>query len=202
MTVSVFAIASGTNANLVVNGSFEDAYVCKNQWKWFTADQVHGWDGSTIEIWNNFRHFSSFDGQQHAELNAHNNGNNQFSIYQSFATTKGASYDVSFAYAARTSNNEQFSYTLESGADIVETSTIRNHLVKKWSMFETSFVASSDISSIMFTSIIPSVGTVGNFLDDVVVALSPNQPSIDVSATTGIGLIFAAMLSIIYLRKR
>lgn len=202
IAASIVAVSAASNANLIVNGSFEDSNVGNNQWKWFTADNVNGWEGSTIEIWNNYQNFAAYDGVKYAELNAHNNGNNVFSIFQTFSTVQGASYDVSFAYAARTGNNEKFSYAISSGVDLLNTQIINNDLVKSWTLFNTSFIATGISSEIMFTSIVPSTGTMGNFLDDVRVTFSETLGNAtDVSAPASIALVFAGLFGLMFARK-
>ena len=59
-------LAASANANLIVNGSFEDNDVAEGTWQYFVADDVNGWDGSNIEIWDGLNGVASADGEQHA----------------------------------------------------------------------------------------------------------------------------------------
>ena len=161
-------LAASANANLIVNGSFEDNDVAEGTWQYFVADDVNGWDGSNIEIWDGLNGVASADGEQHAELNAHPYAG-EFSIFQDFATVIGQSYDVSFFYSARQSNAESFAYSV--GSLMGE---LTDHVVGSWSQFQGSFIATGETSQIRFTSI--TNGTVGNFLDGVVVAASVLEP--------------------------
>lgn len=161
-------LAASANANLIVNGSFEDNDVADGTWQYFAATDVNGWEGSNIEIWDSLNGVVSADGEQHAELNAHPYAT-QFSIFQDFATVVGQSYDVSFFYRARQSNAEAFAYSV--GSLMGE---LTDHVVGSWSQFQGSFIASSTVSQIRFTSI--TNGTVGNFLDGVVVTASVPEP--------------------------
>jgi hypothetical protein len=152
----------GANANLIVNGGFEDNNVAAGNWAYFSSASVNGWDGDNIEIWDSFSGVVAPEGTQHAELNAHPFDGSVFSIYQNFATVVGQTYDVSFFYSARVNSNEQFSFSAGSLAAL-----LNDHVVGSWKQFTGSFVASSVVSTIAFTSY--DTGTLGNFLDDVVV---------------------------------
>ena len=177
-------LAASANANLIVNGSFEDNDVAEGTWQYFAADDVNGWDGSNIEIWDGLHGVASAVGEQHAELNAHPYAG-EFSIFQNFATVIGQSYDVSFFYSARQSNAESFAYSV--GSLMGE---LTDHVVGRWSQFQGSFIASSETSQIRFTAI--TNGTVGNFLDGVVVTASVPEPGSLVLFALGLfGLGFA-----------
>lgn len=155
-------LALNAQANLIVNGGFEDNNVAPNNWAYFPSSSVNGWEGDNIEIWDSFGGVVAPEGQQHAELNAHPYDGSVFSIFQSFATVIGQTYDVSFFYSARESNNEQFSFSVDTLSAL-----LNDHVVGSWKQYTGSFVASTTVSTITFTSYDNS--TVGNFLDDVVV---------------------------------
>jgi hypothetical protein len=160
-------------ANLIQNGGFEDTAVKSKSWAWFYADDVEGWSGSNIEIWDNYGGVTAYEGAQHAELNAHAGNGQSFSIYQSFATQIGMWYDLSFAYSARASSNEAFLVSLLASDDSEFFSTLLNdHEVKQWSLFNNSFQAVDAVTTLRFTSVTPYAGTVGNFLDDIQVNTS------------------------------
>jgi hypothetical protein len=176
LTLIFTSICSPVMANLIQNGGFEDTAVSRNSWAWFYASDVVGWSGSNIEIWDSFQGFSAFEGSQHAELNAHPSNGQAFSIFQSFTTLIGATYELSFAYSARSSNNEAFLLSLYAGNSTELVSTlIDDHEVKKWSLFNSSFVATDLTTTLRFTSVTPYSGTVGNFLDDIKVTESPRR---------------------------
>jgi hypothetical protein len=202
LAASVLACAATSNANMIVNGGFEDSNVETNKWKWFTSANVNGWDGSTIEVWDSLQNFDSYEGDQHAELNAHGNNGNVFSIFQTLATTAGVTYDVSFAYAARRNRGEQFSYAVDDGNAIIDTVLFNNNLVKQWTLFETSFVATSTASKIVFTSITPSTGTRGNFLDNVIVTPNDELSTANVSAPASVALMLAGMFGLMFSRRK
>lgn len=155
-------LALNAQANLIVNGGFEDNYVAAGNWAYFPSSSVNGWEGDNIEIWDSFGGVVAPQGTRHAELNAHPFDGTVFSIYQSFATVIGQTYDVSFFYSARESNNEQFFFSAGTLAALLD-----DHVVGSWKQYTGSFVATATTSTITFTSYDNS--TVGNFLDDVVV---------------------------------
>lgn len=202
LAASVLSCAAASNANLIVNGSFEDSDVDNGQWQWFTANNVNGWDGSPIEIWDNYDNFGSYDGEQHAELNAHGNEGQMFSIFQTFSTVAGYTYDVSFAYAARTINDEQFNYSIDNGNATIDSVLFNNDLVQEWTLFETSFVANSAQSTITFTAITPSTGTLGNFLDDVTVLTSEELVPAEVSAPATVVLMLSGLFGLMFARRK
>jgi hypothetical protein len=178
------AIAAPASANLIENGSFEQAEesVSPGSWKYFTADQVDGWEGSNIEIWNDFNGVQATDGVQFAELNAHPSSGSEFGIYQDFATTTGQWYDLSFAYRARQSNGEVFSVDAAGTSWIID-----DHVTSSWSFFSGGFEATSASTKLLFTSIVPETGTVGNFLDNVkVTAASVPEPGTLALLTLGL----------------
>jgi hypothetical protein len=172
-------LSSPVQANLIVNGGFEDTQIRKNSWNWFNSSRVDGWDGSNIEIWNTFQSFSAHEGSQHAELNAHGSSNGPFSIAQAFTTEIGRIYDLSFAYSARSRSNESFLFELFSdNQDSLIHNVFDDHEVKKWRTYEDSFTASDTTTILRFTSITPYKGSVGNFLDAINVTDS-GQPFVN-----------------------
>lgn len=160
--VIVSLLCVSANANLIVNGGFEDNTVAVGNWAYFSSASVNGWDGDNIEIWNQMGGVVAPEGTQHAELNAHPFDGSVFSIYQNFATVVGQTYDVSFFYSARVDSNEQFSFSAGTLAAL-----LNDHVVGSWKQYTGSFVASNTLSTITFTTY--NDGTYGNFLDDVVV---------------------------------
>lgn len=176
INTSLLAVACAcsftANANLLTNGGFEDPNFSGSTWTWYTSSAVDGWDGSNIELWKSgFGSVTSFEGNQHAELNAHPSSNQPFSIFQNFGTTVGQSYDVSFAYRARVNNDEEFRFEIDG----LINQLINDHTISGWSVFNSSFVANDTDSTIRFTSVVPLTATLGNFLDDVKVVASPTQ---------------------------
>lgn len=158
---------SASQANLIVNGGFEDKDVPDGKWKWFSSSEIEGWQGSNIEIWDSYGSVEAFEGEQLAELNAHpNSTSGPFSIYQTIETSVDALYEVSFAYRARANSNEAFSFdVLSFSNENLFSDVIDDHSKSGWSFFSTQFTAIDAFTTISFTAI--TTGTVGNFLDDV-----------------------------------
>ena len=199
-----FTTSMSSFANLITNGSFEDNAVNTNSWSWFTATNVNGWEGSNIEIWDSFQNFDAFDGVQLAELNSHGQNGQAFSIFQTFDTTIGDNYYMSFAYSARANTNEAFSVELSANNTEFFSQEVNDHVVKRWSVFTASFQAVSDKTTIRFNSITPHSGTVGNFLDDVVVIKNDNliTSSTSVSAPSGVLMLGMALVGLAASRKK
>lgn len=161
------------SANLIVNGGFENNELRFNTWSWFDSSKVDGWEGSNIEIWHNYAKFDSFEGSQHAELNAHPSSGEAFSIFQAFNTEIGRVYDFEFAYSARRNTDESFQVDVVSDQTNIYSRLITDHTVKSWSVFDDDFTAIAAQTVLMFTSVTPYSGTVGNFLDDIKVTARP-----------------------------
>lgn len=185
--VVVAVFAASANANLIVNGGFEDNNVAAGSWNYYSAAAVNGWSGSNVEIWDSYGGVVAAEGTQHAELNAHPYTGTLFSIYQDFATVIGQTYDVSFFYRARSSNAEAFRFTLAS-LNVLLT----DHVVGQWSQYSDSFVASNTSSRIRFTTTDKS--TVGNFLDGIVVLARATVPESGSLVLFVVGLLGLAMV--------
>lgn len=165
----LLAISAQASASLIENGSFEGNLLSDNSYKTFKSNKVNGWSGSKIEIWNNFNSVSAFEGDNFIELNSA--GKKDFSIFQSFSTAANQNYDFDFAYAARTNNNEIFTVEiLDDTNTVLFSQTIDDHLKNSWQVFEATFTATSDVSTIRFSADYASTGTLGNFIDGVQVA--------------------------------
>lgn len=179
-------------ANLIVNGGFEEPGSVSG-WIYTPSANVPGWGGDNIEIWESgFNGVTSFEGGQHAELNAHPNSN-PYSIYQEFSTEIGQTYEISFAYRARANNSESFMVGVvnninDIGTSNVYTATMDDHVTGQWSTFTDTFVATSTQSIIYFKTLTPT-GTVGNFLDGVAVTAVPIPAAAWLFASALVGLV-------------
>lgn len=188
--------SSIANATLITNGGFEDPNISSG-WT-YLSDAPGGWEGDNIEVWaSGFNGVNSYEGTQHGELNAHPYDGTSFSIYQSFATTENALYDVSLAYRARSSNNESFRLELFTGAFDSKThliDIILDSQLNTWNTYFDSFYGNGSETYLMLTSIVPDTGTVGNFIDAVSVTEfqdSSDVPEVSEPATLallGLGL--------------
>jgi Protein of unknown function (DUF642) len=83
------------NANLIINGSFEDTIQADGTWDIYAA--VNGWTATNgIEIRNNVVGTAS-DGKNFVELDARENS----SLSQTISTISGSAYQLLFDYAGR-----------------------------------------------------------------------------------------------------
>jgi hypothetical protein len=197
--ISLIGVVTSTPANLIKNGGFEENHVADKNWKWFKSSSVNGWDGSNIEIWDTYKNFDAYEGEQYAELNAHSSNGDPFAIFQTIETEIGALYDVSFAYSARSNTRESFLFDLSSFNQAFLSVLVDDHQVKTWSLFNIRFKAIDLFTTIGFTSITPSTGTVGNFLDNISVLKSPATRTSTVSAPS---VAFFIMLVCMFLIRR
>lgn len=182
LAAASLTLAVPASANLIQNGGFEQPDVSTGTWKYFTSSQVQGWNGSNIEIWDNYGGVTAHEGDQFAELNAHPYSGSAFGIYQDFATVIGQSYDLSFAYRARRSTSESFTADVAGDSWLLD-----DHTTGGWNLFNGSFMATSNITTLRFTTVAPQSGTVGNFLDSVKVIVSVSEPA--GAALLGMGLL-------------
>lgn len=199
------SISSVANAELIVNGGFENVAVEKGKWRYFSSSQVQGWQGGNIEVWNGLGGMQSFEGDKHAELNAHPNNGQPFSIFQTFNTSTGGLYDLSFAYRARRSLDEAFRVELFGDNGTVLNQIIDDHNKKRWSFYQQSFLANSGLTTLRFTSVFPNHNTLGNFLDDVSVKQGLPRVTQQVSSVPEpavLSLLVAGLFALFSLRIR
>jgi hypothetical protein len=182
MAIGLF-MASTVHANLIVNGGFEDSSVAHGKWRWFKSSDVNGWGGSNIEVWDHLGSVKAYEGSQHAELNAHAGGSGGYSIYQTFATDIGNTYDLSFAYGARVNDKEAFRVEVIGSNELIN-DVVQDHTVGNWSKYINSFIASSTETTLRFTTVTPGSATLGNFLDDIYVGSAKVHAVPELSATS------------------
>ena len=188
-------------ADLLVNGSFEDEDVANNSWKAFSPDQVDGWDGSWVEVWDGLFGRVAADGEQFAELNSINKGNHSpFTLYQSVGVEAGGLYNVNFAYQARQNKNEAFTFSLlDSTGDAFFSQDIIHSDTSTWTRFDYDFSAPDELITVSFSSI--TTGTLGNLIDDVSLSRPNDNISTDV-AGPGSAVIALLPIAFIALRRR
>jgi len=170
----ILGLSSLSQANLIDNGGFENSTTSSWEHKSDTD-----WKGDRIEVWkSNFLGVKSHSGGFHGELNSHgangadSTGGTAFSIYQIFDTIVDQLYSVTFAYRARTNNGEEFNFSVyDAGGDLLNANIINNKK-DEWTVYNNTFVGTGNPTTLMFTSITPQSGTVGNFIDSVSVTVA------------------------------
>lgn len=171
-----------SNANLIVNGGFEENAISAGSWKFFSSDKVSGWDGDNIEIWNSHAGVKAPEGNQHIELNAHPFQYSIFSIFQDIQTNIGSLYELSFQYSARQNSNESF-YVSISGNEML----VDDHIKGSWKTFTNIFTATDTTTRIEFFS--TNNSTYGNFIDDVKVNSAIKVPESNSALLLILGII-------------
>lgn len=106
LTVMALTFSAVSNANLLVNGDFEDDVGLTGS-RWGVYSSINGWQtysGPSIEIQRNTI-VAAQSGNQYVELDSHTGTDTNSVMYQTIdSLSVGASYELSFWYHARTNN--------------------------------------------------------------------------------------------------
>ncbi len=157
--------------NLLTNGSFEaDQGLANGTWGIFANPLVSGWTSSLsdgLEIWRNMAQNAPSDGEQNAELD----GNDATMIAQTIATVPGATYELSFDFAARSDASDAANNHIEAAVDGVSLVN-ESKSDTSWLKYGATFVAdaSTDVSFVDLGTAQASGGT-GTLLDNTVLCL-------------------------------
>jgi choice-of-anchor C domain-containing protein len=170
--------AVSAHANLLVNGSFEDTNGAALQgWGGYTySSGMAGWtvDGGTVDITRNGTVWGpAADGNHALDINGWDSG----AISQSFATTAGQAYTVSFAYSRNPAGAaDPATAKVSAGGVLVGISAANDgsygssfNMVWKPATF--SFVATGSTATLALASTSGSSG--GVFFDSVAVTAVP-----------------------------
>ena len=159
---------NGSREVVVNNSSFEDTpNVPAEQFRFIDADLIPSWSTTAtdniIEIWQTgFRGVESYDGEQHAELNA-----TQFSaLFQDIETVPGSSLEWTVAHRGR-AGTDTATFNVgppEGPLTVVELMVSPEGF---WSVYTGSVIIpeGQTTTRVMFEAIDALVGGTGNFID-------------------------------------
>ena len=191
-TILGAVLSTAAQANLIENGGFEDignsvaigGYGSSSTWQIYSS--IPDWDASqNMEIWTNNFIVPAYEGNNVLELNAHpGTANGVFSIYQTFATTVGQEYELTFAGRKRQANSDEA--FMVSVADLTE--SIYNQAWGTWTEYSYNFTATSELSTLTFTSLDGGRDTTGNIFDAVSVQEVPEPETVAMFCLGLIGL--------------
>ena len=175
-------LSSGVQAGLIVNGGFEDisgstaigGYGSAATWQIY--ENIPNWDATqNVEIWSNNFIVPAYEGNRVLELNAHpGDKNGQFSIFQSFNTTIGQTYELSFVGRRRDANSDE-AFSVSVG-DLF--ASVQNQAHGTWNEYNYTFTATDLVSTLTFTSLDGGNDTTGNIFDAVNVTSVPEPGSL------------------------
>lgn len=159
-------LTTSASAELIINGGFEDYDVpdTGNGVSIVDHNVVPGWESTNgkIEIWDGYDSYVASEGDQLVELNSIS----QTTLYQLFPTIAGHTYQLSYDFDARRTNNEKFAVEVtEFSRGFILGSNYKgvNSSPHSWESGGFQFVANSDVSKLSFISLVSS----GVLLDDV-----------------------------------
>jgi hypothetical protein len=173
---SLLILAVGSaNANLIVNGSFEDPALTGKKWQVFSS--IEGWntlEGAGIEIQRNTV-VRAQDGDQYVELDSHRNSWMQQTVS---GLAIGGEYQLSFWYMARTNKGDN-----DNGIDVhwgdAEVLSIEDVLRSDggWVEYTSLLTAGAEEMNLGFSAEGLS-NSLGGFIDNVSLTSVPEPASI------------------------
>lgn len=168
----VAGMVTTANANLIQNWSFEDDPVL-NSGQWTVRNGIAGWttvSGPGIEIQNNVAG-SSWDGDQHVELDSHKNS----AMEQIVDTLLGQQYALSFYYSPRPGVAEESNgIDVYWGGDLLSSPTIAGTTSGNtfWTQYNYFFDGTGTSTSLMFSAAGTS-DSFGGYIDAVSLTTAP-----------------------------
>ena len=150
----------------IVNESFENPDIPGN-YRILNASAVPGWQTTAsdnrIELWTSgFLGVTSFDGNQHAELNANRIG----ALYQILCLTPGSIVDWSVRHRGRNGTDEA---VVRIGATLASATIEATMLTPNtsWVLYSGTYTVPLGQSDTYFIFEAITAGSIGNFIDDV-----------------------------------
>lgn len=188
LAFAVFIIAQPANANLIMNGSFEEFDIPSNSFQVFQS--IPGWTktfGNGIEIQDNVAG-SPYEGDQFVELDAFaNSGMEQF-----INTVAGLTYTLDFAFSARprvpeTSNGID---VLWDGSFLANITADGTGLIDTDWTIQTFLVTATSASTSLEFRATGTSDSLGGYIDSVsLVAATVPEPSIVLLLSSGLILL-------------
>lgn len=167
-------VLSQAAPNLIVNGSFESPAIASGDLAFlstFPGPDLSGWFTPAVEVRNNLVGAAQ-EGSNFVELDVSSNS----WIAQSFATTAGQAYNLSFWYSPRAgvaSSSNGISAFLNGDEEVTLSGNGTNHNGNVWANFNTTFIAGpGSVTSLAFLAVGTSDG-LGGSLDNVSVTAVP-----------------------------
>ena len=165
----------------IINESFEDPIVSGSER--FNENLLPGWFTTAVdqqvEVWRSgFRGVNSYDGNQHAELNANTTG----ALYQNLCLTPGTEMNWSLRHRGRDGDDTM---QLRIGADIAS-ATIQQTMISgknAWVLYSGTYTvpAGQTNTVFLFEAVATASGRlgIGNFIDDIQVNVAVPEGCVD-----------------------
>lgn len=173
---------STANAELLINGDFEDPTFNGN---WQIFQEIPGWhldSGPSIEVQHGVNGWSAYSGEQWIELDSDENGpgggsfggeQGSSAISQEVDTVPGGQYLLTVAFSPRPGVNDN-RLLIEFGDEVVAElfSSGVGLSNTNWQVFEFVVTSSSDTTSLRFSDLSQS-NTLGTFIDGISLTALP-----------------------------
>ncbi|WP_310600326.1 PEP-CTERM sorting domain-containing protein [Desulfobulbus sp.] len=171
----LLGLAGVAQANLIVNGSFEENALARGSWSVFNA--IDGWStvsGPGIEIQNNVTG-PAYDGVQFVELDSHANS----AMAQTIGTAAGQTYLLEFAYSPRP-GVDSYSNLIDvfwNGISLTDNAgiTANGAATTLWSLLNFNVVGTGN-DTLTFAALGKS-DAVGGFVDGVSLTAAASTPA-------------------------